>query len=511
MQENNEQKRLYYLRRYNRLYKDQIYLLEEQIEELKQTENELRQENQYLKNEVYSTKNHVTEREDGSNVLQKEILIIKKYLEEINDTQKVLIHTDEIRRNVQQEHLIGALHRPYKESTYSNGLGKELIIEMNEDNYKKRSLNQSTNETNSIEDLHLNEKSLVEITKMLEEQSKVVMNSHEEKVANNSPLEELRKQVTALQEQLNTFEQREKLVAKEETVGEEAEEETEAEVEDDGSQERKRTSAIVQQIKNYGRKKKQSVEQVQQSEAYEQKERKQRLRFSNLTFRDIQRANQIYSKPNRTMGRTRSSVNRHMDHNFTSKNLEQEESNPKKLSQNHKKPEIVQQRAEEIKAEEQGNEKKRPENVGLNQGKEADKSDAKIIPNKEQIDTLEDTETSSEKTSNQTNETAQVADHPQEEQTSAENQTLNKRSILKEEKDNQPSDEVVSPPNQHVQMNEESTIPPTPSSDHPTPLAMNQSHALAQRTIQPRHSGKSSFVENKHQPSFFKSLLNKLK
>src|SRR5699024_8814039 len=79
------------------------------------------------------------------------------------------------------------------------------------------------------------------------------------------------------------------------------------------------TSAIVQQIKATGKKKEERGEQSSRPEVHEQTEKQQRLRSDHVTFRDLQRANQIYSKPSQTMGRTKASVNRQVPQTDQSK------------------------------------------------------------------------------------------------------------------------------------------------------------------------------------------------
>lgn len=496
MQKSNDQKRLYYLRRYNRLYQDQIHSLEQQLEKLKQTEKDLRQENEQLRNEIYFEKTNAIEQEDHSKIMQEEFHLIKNELKKIKENQ--------------EEHLIGVIHRPYKESTYSNGLGKEINIEMNEDNKRERTFNELQNDVNPMEEINIDAESLEEIPEEIKSQSKEVMNDQFENKQNDSvSLEELRKQMTALQEKLNTFEQRGEVPAEEEFAVEGLEDETEVEekaeeLTDDPSKQKKKSSAIVQQIKDYGSKKERTVEQPSEAEVYQQTERKERLRFSNLTFRDIQRASQIYSKPNRNMGRTRSSVNRHMNYEAQPHTSEQEESNVQKASNNHKKPEIIQQPEEIVKEEVQEDEKKSNKNVEWKEEKDEVKDDVKAISEKEQVEPTEETSMPSEQLSNEMSPPSEAAKHPKEEQTPAEKQEMNNQSSEESSTHTKPSPEQ----SQTASSNEDVT----PSSDQESKdFTTKEPHEVNKRTIQPHQSGKGTYVENRHQPSFFKSLLNRFK
>lgn len=229
MQNLCERKRLSYLRRYNRLYREHIHRLEEQLEEVNR-------ENEQLRNAIDSKKTYA--HKDDIRMMEKEIFFIKKSIETIIEYQDILLDPDGRSENVQREQSIGALHRPYQKSTYTNGLGKEFIIHMHEDHQEKQSKEES---------------------------------SHPEEV------------------------KPEKERSKEDT------------------------SAIVQQIKATGKKKEERVEQSSRPEVHEQTEKHQRLRSDHVTFRDLQRANHIYSKPSRTMGRTKAIVNRQVPQTDQSK------------------------------------------------------------------------------------------------------------------------------------------------------------------------------------------------
>lgn len=496
MTEDNREKRLYYLRKYNRYYKYQIDLLtdqsislERQLNDLNDVNDELRHENERLKKHIL--KNETYSEKKPSQTLLSELMYIRQLIEQICATQHIPFQSNDFEQDRQEDHLIGAIHRQKRESTYANELRKEFVIQMNE-------------ETN---DDRFNEEQGPSDTK--------------------DDVEQLYSEGDSLQDEVQTNDTNEEVRGEDQTNDERAEQPVHVQQQVDKSE-----STLTRQVKQYGK-----IEETSPQKGIAEQDEKQSLpsdeRANTITFRDLQQATDIYAKPTTQMNHSKSTGNKKPQFDTPLTHVEQEEYFLPKLSKNHKRPEIVQKPIPERVEQ--------PTQPIKNDQPKEELDEEKPMPNtdraKEKIEQPQDEKKVTEKNDNQLGKQTEVAEKQVEDTRNvsiytevAEKQVKDTRNVPKQTEiaEKQVDDTSNFPKqtdrNEGVDHKEVSSLHPPVDSVPPKkeieikslPIQeeIKSVEADSDDSWQPKEQAKQmdeKSIENTNQPTFLKTLWNKIK